>query len=106
MASVLKRGKKWYISFKAHDGSRRREVTLAKTKTEANKLAAEREREEERLRLKSPEAHPNPRSYTVERLMNWWLKSRKKNTRAFQRDASTINKHFGTGMLANLPLEA
>ena len=77
MASVYDKAGKWYLRWKGPDGSWRDQVSTARSKTEARRLADELERRAERQRL-GLEPLPTDSSMTLGHLCEWWLRERER----------------------------
>ena len=75
MASVFKRGKRWYVHFKSASGRWVRQVTDAKTKTEVRRLADDEARKTDRQR-RGLEPLPDDSNETLDDLCAWWLENR------------------------------
>jgi len=72
VASVCQREGRWYLKFKDASGRWVRQVSTAKTKTEARRLAEDQERKAERQR-RGLEALPDDSGQTLAELCEWWL---------------------------------
>jgi integrase len=75
VASVFERGGRWYLRFKNAAGVWCQQVSTARTKTEARRLAEDLERKAERQRL-GLEQLPGDSTLTVYELCSWWLENR------------------------------
>jgi integrase len=104
MAYVVKRGAKWYAQWKDADGKPRRQVTTAKTRTEAKRFAAEMEQKAERQRH-GLEPRPAPDGGgTLDALLEWWLKTYSKGTPSHTRNESAVRVHLIGSSLGKLRL--
>src|SRR5689334_8890697 len=104
MASVVKRGQKFYVKWKGADGRRRFEVSAAQTKTEAKRLAQELEQKAERQRLGLEEMPPTDGGGALAELLQWWLDTYSKGSPAHATNVSAITCHLLPSDLARLPL--
>jgi integrase len=106
MAGVIRRGAKWYAQWKDADGRWRREVTTAKTKTEARRLADELAQKAERQRHGlEPRAAPDGGG-TLDALLEWWLKTYSKAMPSHTRNESAVRRHLIGSRLGALRLSA
>lgn len=71
MSSVFKRSGSWYLRFKTAAGVWTQEVSAARTRDEAKKLAAELELKHERIR-RGTEVEPGDPTLTFGKVFNWW----------------------------------
>ena len=94
MASVYKKGKTWYLSYKSASGAWKSKASRARNKTEAREMAQELERraERERLRLDLPVAKDG--GGTVEELLRWWLQEYSCGSPSDTTNQSAIAKHL------------
>ncbi len=108
MASVYWRGKKgkgkWYLQWRNADGRWQREVSTAKTKTEARRLADELEQQAERQRM-GLEARPAPDGGgTLDALLEWWLETYSAATASHTRTSCSVRLHLIGSSLGALRL--
>ena len=75
MASVYRKGKRWYANFRDATGARKNVATSAETKTAAKQLAQELEAKAERQR-RGLESIPVDCTLSFAELCEWWLKER------------------------------
>src|SRR2546428_12041208 len=104
MASVYDKAGKWYLRWKGPDGRWRDQVSTARSKTEARRLAGELERRAERQRL-GLEPLPTDSSMTLGQLCDWWLRERCPKSSAY-RERSRLRRHVMETALGALPLTA
>lgn len=71
MSSVFKRSGSWYLRYKTAAGAWTQEVTGARTREEAKRLAAELELKHERIR-RGTEVEPGDPTLTFGALFAWW----------------------------------
>ncbi len=94
MASVTKRGSKWYAMWKDFDGKPKQRVTPATTKTEAMLQAREKERQAWRQRegLEAMPASP----LIFGELGHWWREEYRSDARAYTTDdfLKFVDKHL------------
>jgi integrase len=98
MASVVWRGKKgsgkWYVKYRNADGVWQREVSPAKTKAEAQRLADELELKAERQRRGlDPRLIPDGGG-TLDALLEWWLKTYSAGKASHSRKEGWVRKHI------------
>jgi len=94
MASVTKRGSKWYAMWRGADGKLKQKVTPATTKTEAMFDAREKERQAWRQR---EGLEPLPAaSTTFGDLLDWWREEYRSDARAYTTDdfLKFVEKHL------------
>jgi integrase len=84
MASVTKRGNKWYVHFKDCTGKEVQRTTVATTKTEAKEIARELERVAWRQR-NGLDALPT-QSVKFGTLLDWWRELYRARSRAYSKD--------------------
>ena len=97
MASVTKRGNKWYVHFKDATGKEVQRTTVATTKTEAKEIARELERVAWRQRKGlEPLAPPPEKSVRFKVLYNAWRPTYRAKSRAYSADAylASLDKHL------------
>ncbi len=104
MASVYLKAGKWYLRWKTPDGHWRDQVSTARSKTEARRLAGELERRAERQRL-GLEPLPTDSSMTLGQLCDWWLRERCPAPSVY-RERSRLRRHVLETPLGALPLTA
>ena len=104
MASVYEKANKWYLRWKGADGRWRDQVSTARSKTEARRLAGELERRAERQRL-GLEPLPTDSSMTLGQLCEWWLRERCPRSSVY-RERSRLSRHVLETGLGALPLTA
>jgi len=104
MASVYEKASKWYLRWKGPDGRWRDQVSTARSKTGARRLAGELERRAERQRL-GLEPLPTDSSMTLGQLCDWWLRERCPKSSAY-RERSRLRRHVMETALGALPLTA
>ncbi len=104
MASVYKRGNKWYLRFKDETGRWRSQASTARTKTEARKLAGELERRAERQRHGLEELPPEDGGGTLAALLEWWLDTYSKGTTSHGRNESAVRRNLINTELGTLHL--
>ncbi len=102
MASVYLKRSTWYASIKGADGRRRNVATVARTKTEARRLAAELETKAERQRF-GLEARPTEDGRTLADLARWWLE-RWCPPASVTRETSRLKCHVFESPIGKLPL--
>jgi integrase len=101
MASVFKRGDRWYAKFKAANGRWSRQATTAEAKAEAKRLASELERRAERQRL-GLEPSVADDCGTLGDLLRWWEDAYFSPTSAYPRSRGTFRKHLLESDIAKL----
>ena len=104
MASVYKRGNKWYLRFKDRNGRWRSQASTARTKTEARKLAGELERRSERQRHGLEEPPPEDGGGTLAELLEWWLDTYSNGTTSHGRNESAVRRNLINADIASLRL--
>jgi integrase len=104
MASVYKRGDRFYIHYKDARGKWRDKASMARTKTEARRLAGELERQCERQRLGLEPLPAEDGGGTFDELMQWWLDTYSAGSPSHQRNRSTIRKNLVGSELGSLRL--
>lgn len=87
MASVKKRGDKYYAKFRGSDGKTVYRVTTAKTKALALKIAFEWEGQE-------PKDKSVVNTKTVKELFHWWLENFSAKSPSHYKNVHTIEKNF------------
>ncbi len=103
MASVFKRGGRWYTKFKDHTGRWRMQVTTAVTKTEAKRLAMDLERQSERRRL-GLEPVPAEGGATLGDLLRWWEKMYFEQSPGYSKSRGTFHRHLLESELSRMPI--
>ncbi len=104
MASVYKRGDRFYIHYKDARGKWRDKASMARTKTEARRLAAELERQCERQRLGLEPLPAEDGGGTFDELMQWWLDTYSAGSPSHQRNKFTVQKNLVGSELGSLRL--
>jgi integrase len=106
MASVRERDGRWTLIFKDRRGRWRHQVSRARTKTEALKMAAELERTEERIRLGFDLAPPDP--ITFGEVAERWrqeVASTKGNKKSIESRLKYLMPEFGALRLTEITSE-
>jgi integrase len=105
MASVYRRGSKWYLKVKTASGRWVAQVSTAQNKTEAKRLAGDLERRYERERLGLEVLPAVGGSETLDSLLKWWLETHSAGKPSHEKNASTVKRHLiGSDLGAlNLP---
>jgi len=104
MASVIKRGGRWYARWKTADGKWTRHVTTAATRAEARRLAEDIERQAERQRHGLEPLPPRDGGGTLAQLMEWWLERYSSGTPSHERNVYTVNAHLPGSELGQMRL--
>ncbi len=104
MASVSRRGGKWYLKYQDNRGRWMRKVSTAETKTEAKRLAQEVDRQQERQRLRLEPLPPDDGGGTLADLLQWWLKTYSQHSPSHERNICSVAKHFLRAPIAELRL--
>jgi len=102
MASVYKRGDRWYLRYKDEHGRWRDRVSRAQGKVEAQRLADDLERRAERVCLGVEPAPADASTETVGELVAWWLETYSAHTAYHSRTAPTVRLHLLSAPLARL----
>ncbi len=100
MASVYRRGDKWYIRWHSAAGLWQSAPCAAQTKTEAKRLAVDKERQEDRARF-GLEPMPSDCTLTLGEMCRWWIRE------YAQRDGSEeqrLDKHILRKQIAKVPV--
>jgi integrase len=103
MASVFKRGTRWYAKYKDATGSWCTRPTTAETKTDAKRLAGDLERRAERHRL-GLEPLPTEDGTSLGDLLRWWEEEYFRHAPAYSRSRGTFHRHLLDSDLAKLPV--
>jgi integrase len=101
MASVFQRGGRWYVRFRDPRGLWVKQVSTAKSKTEARRLAEDLERKAERQRH-GLEALPDDSGLTLDGLCDWWL-TNKCPQASLYRERGRLQKHVKGTAFGRLP---
>ena len=104
MASAYSKDGKWYLRYKDAAGRWRGQVSTARTKTEAKKLARELESRAERERLGLEAPMPTDGGGTLAELLKWWLTTYSTGSPSHATNDGTIRRHLLNSELAALPL--
>jgi integrase len=104
MASVYKRGGKWYVRYLDAGGRWRSRKSVVRTKRDAKRMAHDLETKEERQRL-GLELAPLAQDFgTLGDLLRWWLDTYSMPAPSHKRNGYTIKKHFLDDPMAELHL--
>ncbi len=104
MASVYRKGDRWYLRFRDQTGRWRDRSSAARSKTEARRLVDDLERKCERQRL-GLEAIPDvDGGGTFASLLDWWLLTYSKASPSHARNTFTLKKHLLHSELAPMHL--
>lgn len=104
MASVSRRGGKWYVKFQDGFGRWTRKVCTADSKTGAKRLASEMERQAERQRLGLEPLPAADGGGTLGELFRWWLDTYSSRMPSHGRNVYSIEKHFLSAPIAEIKL--
>src|SRR5512142_1616325 len=102
MASVYRRGEKWYLRYKDAGGRWRAVASTAAVKAEARRLAFELERKSERQRL-GLEPLPTDFTTTLSELCEWWLVERCPEKSKYN-ERSRLSTHIMSSRVGKLQL--
>jgi len=104
MASVIKRGGKWYVKFRAADGTVKRKVLPDLTEKKAKQSAADLERAADRQILGLDPTPPRDGGGTVAALFAWWLDTYSAGSPSHDRNISAVRGHFSSSALGAMRL--
>ena len=104
MASVYKRGSRWWIRYRDARKAWRSEPCLASTKAEAKSLAIDLEKRAERQWHGLEPLPPTDGGGTLGDLLDWWLETYAKPRTSYERDQYNIRRHFLDDSIAQLRL--
>jgi integrase len=104
MASVYKRGNRWWIRYRDAHRQWHSEPCTATSKTEAKELAIDVERRGERQRRGLEPIPPRDGGGTLGDLFRWWLETYSRPRTSYVRDQYTVTKHFLSAPIARLKL--
>jgi integrase len=104
MASVYRRGDKWYLRYRDARGRWRAQASTAATKTEARRIASDIERRAERQRLGLEPAPPQDGGGTFDELLRWWLKTYSAGSPSHARNTYSVEKHLIGSALGSMRL--
>ena len=104
MASVYRKGDRWYLRFRDQTGRWRDRSSAARSKTEARRLVDDLERKCERQRLGLEAVPDADGGGTFAALLDWWLLTYSKASPLHARNTFTLKKHLLDSELAPLRL--
>ena len=104
MASVYKRGKRWWIRYRDAHRQWQSEACDATTKVEAKDLAIDVERRCERQRRGLEPMPPRDGGGSLGDLFRWWLETYSQPRTSHVRDTYTVERHFLSDPIARIKL--